>query len=135
VGTPHGIPTLPSGGSGKEKEPPIPTVGVGSRTVVKAPDHQDPARGWAACAGGGLHQRGDLKRRIARPGQWVATAGLAGKSIQAEVALRHARLAPAAGGSEVTAIVVEHRDQLVRRNVDLIQAARAADGWPLVAGR
>jgi hypothetical protein len=32
-------------------------------------------------------------------------------------------------------MVVEHRDQLVRRNVDLIQAARAADGWSLVAGR
>jgi hypothetical protein len=32
-------------------------------------------------------------------------------------------------------MVVEHRDQLVRRNVDLIQAARAADGWPLVAAR
>jgi hypothetical protein len=81
------------------------------------------------------HQRGDLERRIARPGQWVATAGLAGVSIQAEVALRHAGKRRLLADPKVTAMVVEHRDQLVRRNVDLIQAARAADGWLLVAGR
>jgi putative resolvase len=36
---------------------------------------------------------------------------------------------------KVTAVVVEHRVQLARMNVDLIQAALAADGCRLVAGR
>jgi predicted site-specific integrase-resolvase len=32
-------------------------------------------------------------------------------------------------------MVVDDRDQLARMNVDLIRAAFAADGCPLVAGR
>jgi putative resolvase len=73
-------PMLPTGGSGKEKALPVPTV----RAEVAA----------------GL------------PGQ------------------RRLLTDP-----KVTAMVVDDRDQLARMNVDLIRAASAADGCPLVAGR
>jgi putative resolvase len=55
--------------------------------------------------------------------------------IQAEVAAGLPGQRRLLADPKVTAMVVEHRDQLARMNVDLIQAALAADGCPLVAGR
>jgi putative resolvase len=54
--------------------------------------------------------------------------------IQAEVAAGLPGQRRLLADPKVTAMVV-HRDQLARMNVDLIQAALAADGCPLVAGR
>jgi putative resolvase len=129
-------PRLPTGSSGEEKNSPVPTVRVGLHTSVST--HQTTSTG----PGDGLrapavvhHQRGDLERRITRPGQRAATAGLAVVGIQAEVAAGLPGQRRLLADPKVTAMVVEHRDQLARMNVDLIQAALAADGCPLVAGR
>jgi hypothetical protein len=160
-------PMLPTGGSGKEKALPVPTVRVGLRTSVStrqttrtrpgdalhasaAVNHQrgrpraaDRALGrmggdsWAGGGKGSPNDKLDVPGS-ACPGEWYSTwpRSQAGTlSIQAEVAAGLPGQRRLLTDPKVTAMVVDDRDQLARINVDLIRAASAADGCPLVAGR
>jgi hypothetical protein len=160
-------PVLPTGGSGKEKAFPVPTVQVALRTSMSTHQTTRTRPGGALHASAAIHyQRGRPRaagRALGRmggdswagggkgsphdkldvpvsacPGEWYSTwpRSQAGTlSIQAAVAAGLPGQRRLLADPKVTAMVVDDRDQLARMNVDLIRAAFAADGCPLVAGR
>jgi putative resolvase len=117
---------------------PVPAVRVNQRTVLVNPGSSDaPARGVGLYARVSSHdQRADLDRQVARLGEWAARANAPVVRVEAEVgsgmngARRKVRRLLA--DSQVTAVVVEHRDGLGRMNTELVEAALAAHGRRLV---
>lgn len=119
---------------------PVPAERVGPRTIlVNIEANSSPA----VTGGVGLYarvsshdQKDDLVRQTARLSEWAAKAGHRVVRIESEIAsgmnggrtkARRLLADPA-----VTCVVVEHKDRLGRMNVELVEAALAANGRRLV---
>lgn len=81
-------------------------------------------------------QHDELERQLARPRKYAKAAGLqvtgAVKEISAGVAGHRKQRASLLSDPDVTTIVVEHRDPLMRFGADYVEAALAASGRRLV---
>lgn len=84
----------------------------------------------------GHDQKPDLERQLARLRSYCRTTGLAVvreiKEIGCGLNGHRERLASLLSDAEVTTIVVEHRDRLMRFGADYVEAAMAASGRRLV---
>jgi putative resolvase len=113
---------------------------VGPRTVLV---NIDANTSLSVTGGVGLYarvsshgQKSDLERQVARLSEWAAKAGHRVVRVESEIApgmnggrVKARRLL---ADPNVTCVVVEHKDQLGRMNVELIEAALAAHGRRLV---
>jgi putative resolvase len=81
-------------------------------------------------------QRGDLDRQVSRAVRWAGEQRLAVDQVVCEVGSglngRRPKLARLLADSQVTTIVVEHRDRLARFGVEQLQAALTAQGRRIV---
>jgi putative resolvase len=119
---------------------PVPAERVGPRTVLV---NIDANTSLSVTGGVGLYarvsshgQKSDLERQVARLSEWAAKAGHRVVRVESEIApgmnggrVKARRLL---ADPNVTCVVVEHKDQLGRMNVELIEAALAAHGRRLV---
>jgi putative resolvase len=119
---------------------PVPAERVGPRTIlVNIEANSSP------CVTGGVglyarvsshDQKSDLERQIARPAQWAVAGGHRVVRIESETASGmnggRAKAKRLLAGPDVPTVVVEHKDRVGRMNVELIEAALAATGRPLV---
>lgn len=119
---------------------PVPAERVGPRTIlvnIEANSSPTVTSGVGLYARVSSHdQKGDLVRQTARLSEWAAKAGHQVVRIESEIAsgmnggrtkARRLLADPA-----VTCVVVEHKDRLGRMNVELVEAALAANGRRLV---
>lgn len=119
---------------------PVPAQRVGPRTILVNID----ACAVPATVGGlGLYarvsshdQKADLERQVARLSGWAAKAGHRVVRVESEVGSgmngRRSKAGRLLADSEVTTVVVEHRDRLGRMNTELVEAALSATGRRLV---
>jgi putative resolvase len=118
---------------------PVPAVRMNQRTVLVNPGSSDaPVGGVGLYARVSSHdQRVELDRLVALLREWAAAANAPVVRVETEVgsAMNGARrkVRRLLSDSEVTAVVVEHRDRLGRVNTELVDAAPSAHGRRLVA--
>jgi putative resolvase len=119
---------------------PVPAERVGPRTILVNIDANTAPE---AVGGLGLYarvsshdQKADLERQVARLTEWAAKAGHRVVRVESEVVSGmnggRARARRLLADSNVTTVVVEHKDRLGRMNVELVEAALAAHGRRLV---
>jgi putative resolvase len=81
-------------------------------------------------------QRANLDRQVARMTAWAAKQGMAVAEVVCEVGAsvngKRPKLRRLLADPQATAIVVEHRDRLVRFGVEYLEAALAAQGRRLL---
>ena len=81
-------------------------------------------------------QKTDLERQVARLSAWAAKAGHRVVRVEAEIASGmngcRSKARRVLADSQVTTVVVEHRDRLGRLNVELVEAALSATGRRLL---
>lgn len=119
---------------------PVPAQRVGPRTIlvnVDANTAPEAAGGLGLYARVSSHdQKTDLGRQTARLAEWATKAGHRIVRVEAEIGSGvnggRSKARRLLADSEVTTIVVEHKDRLGRMNVELIEAALAAHGRRLV---
>ncbi|GAA0401536.1 IS607 family transposase [Streptomyces luteireticuli] len=119
---------------------PVPAQRVGPRTIlVNIEANAAPE----AVGGLGLYarvssrdQKADLERQVARLIRWAAGTGHRVVRVELETGSGMNGSRPKArrllADSDVTTVVVEHRDRLGRMNVELVEAALSATGRRLV---
>ncbi|NGO44585.1 IS607 family transposase [Streptomyces ureilyticus] len=119
---------------------PVPAMRVGPRTIlVNIEAHQ----GVDVTGGVGLYarvsshdQKADLERQAARLVEWAAKAGHRVVRVESEIASgmtgARVKVRRLLADPAVTTVVVEHKDRLGRMNVELVEAALAAQGRRLV---
>lgn len=119
---------------------PVPAERVGPRTIlvnVEANSSPSVTGGVGLYARVSSHdQKDDLERQTARLSQWAAQAGHRVVRIESEIASgmngSRTKARRLLADSDVTTVVVEHKDRLGRINVELIEAALSATGRRLV---
>lgn len=117
---------------------PVPAVRVNQRTVLVSPDAPaEPAAAPGLYARVSSHDQGeDLDRQVARLTTWTADAGGQVVRLEAEVGSgmngSSAKVRRPLADPKVTAVVVEHRDQLGRMTSELVESALSAHGRRLV---
>lgn len=81
-------------------------------------------------------QKTDLERQVARLSAWAAKAGHRVVRVEAEIAYGmngcRSKARRLLADSQVTCVVVEHKDRLGRMNVELVEAALSATGRRLL---
>jgi putative resolvase len=81
-------------------------------------------------------QKADLERQVARLSAWAATAGHRVVRVEAEVGSgmngSRGKARRLLADSDVTTVVVEHKDRLGCMNVELVEAVLSAHGRRLV---
>jgi putative resolvase len=119
---------------------PVPAERVGPRTILV---NIDANASLSVTGGVGLYarvssheQKSDLERQVARLSEWAAKAGHRVVRVESEIAsgMNGGRVKARGllADSNVTCVVVEHKDRLGRMNVELVEAALAAHGRRLV---
>ena len=109
-------------------------VDVEGAAADDSPPSPPPARGGAALYArvSGHDQKDDLERQLARLRKYSRSLGLPVvreiKEVGSGLNGHRKRLASLLAGSDVTTIVVEHRDRLMRFGTDYVEAAMAASG-------
>ncbi|MFF7716441.1 IS607 family transposase [Streptomyces sp. NPDC007988] len=119
---------------------PVPAQRVGPRTILV---NIDASTRPGAIGGLGLYarvsshdQKTDLERQVARLSAWAAKAGHRVVRVEAEIASGmngcRSKARRLLADSQVTCVVVEHKDLLGRMNVELVEAALSATGRRLL---
>lgn len=119
---------------------PVPAQRVGPRTIlvnVNANSTPEAVGGLGLCARVSSHdQKADLERQVARLSAWAAKVGHPVVRVEAEIASGmngcRSKARRLLADSQVTTVVVEHRDRLGRLNVELVEAALSATGRRLI---
>ncbi|MFF4158860.1 IS607 family transposase [Streptomyces sp. NPDC001678] len=119
---------------------PVPAQRVGPRTILV---NIDATTTLGAVGGLGLYARvsshdrkTDLERQVVRLSAWAAKAGHRVVRVEAEIASGmngcRSKARRLLADSQVTTVVVEHKDRLGRMNVELVEAALSATGRRLL---
>lgn len=117
---------------------PVPAVRINQRTVLVHPDVGHlPVTTFGLYARVSSHdQLSDLDRQVARLKLWTVDAGGVIVRVETEVGSgvngERTKVRRLLADSNVSVIVVEHRDRLGRMNTELVEAALAAQGRRLV---
>jgi putative resolvase len=120
---------------------PVPATRVGPRTILVNVEAAGAGRESATAVG--LYarvcshdQKSDLERQVARLSAWAAQAGLRVVRVEAEVGSgmngARSKARRLLADSEVSVVVVEHRDRLGWMNTELVEAALSAAGRRMV---
>ncbi|MFI2187743.1 IS607 family transposase [Streptomyces sioyaensis] len=119
---------------------PVPAQRVGPRTILVNIDvsaRPEVIGGLGLYARVSSHdQKTDLERQVARLSAWAAKGGHRVVRVEAEIASGmngcRSKARRLLADSQVTTVVVEHKDRLGRMNVELVEAVLSATGRRLL---
>ena len=118
---------------------PVPATRINSRSILVHPDRtvESQTSRFGLYARVSSHdQKADLDRQVARLTDWASRSGFPVVRVEREVGSGmnggRTKVRRLLADSNVTHVVVEHRDRLGRMNTELVEAALSASGRKLV---